>query len=356
MFEFHVDWSNPAASTFTQLGDLNTQPFDSVLCSTDLLGACIPQPGTSQLLETLTVWPMWRLQFRNFGSYEAMVINHTVDANGSDLAGIRWYELRRAPGGAWAIFQQGTYAPDNTHRWMGSAAMDQEGNVAVGYSVSSGTVFPGVRAATREIGDPPGQLPQPELTLVTGGGSQTHSARRYGNYSSLDVDPVDDCTFWYTTEYYSSTSQAGWRTRVATFRMPNCGTPPGVTLGLSLRPPANSRIRHQRTALLTAAVTQNGSPVSGQSVTFTSLDPTLASVSPSSAVTDASGLATATVRGEYQGRPDRTTEIQVTAGVATKNQPVKVPDFPATGIWILLSAYAVGWGFRRRTQVGTRCE
>jgi hypothetical protein len=192
VFAFSVDWANPSASMFVQVGDLPTMPFDSVLCSTSLLGACVPQPGTSVQLETLTVWPMWRLQYRNFGTHEAMVVNHTVDVNGQDLAGIRWYELRRSPGGAWGIFQQGTYSPDSTHRWMGSVAMDRDGNIALGYSVSSDTVFPGIRRTGRLATDPPGTLPQPEGTIVVGGGTQTHSSRRWGTYSSMDVDPTDD--------------------------------------------------------------------------------------------------------------------------------------------------------------------
>jgi hypothetical protein len=97
IFAFSVNWATPASSTFTQVASLPTAPFDSVLCSATLLGACIPQPGTPRRLETLTVWPMWRLQYRNFGTHEAMVFNHTVDADGQDHAGIRWYELRRPP-------------------------------------------------------------------------------------------------------------------------------------------------------------------------------------------------------------------------------------------------------------------
>jgi hypothetical protein len=222
VFAFSVDWTNPAASTFVQVSSIGTDPFDSVLCSPTLIGSCIPQPGVSQRLETLTVWPMWRLQFRNFDSHETMVINHTVDANGRDHAGVRWYELRRAPGGAWSIFQQGTYAPDQEHRWMGSIAMDSSGNIALGYSVSSDEVFPGIRHTGRLASDPPGTMSQPETVIVDGAGSQTHSSTRYGNYSSMDVDPVDDCTFWYTSEYYDATSAAGWKTRIASFRNPEC--------------------------------------------------------------------------------------------------------------------------------------
>lgn len=223
IFAFSVNWSNPALSTFNQVASLATAPFDSVLCSATLIGQCIPQPGTPQTLETLTVWPMWRLQYRNFGAHEAMVTNHTVDENGQDHAGIRWYELRRDPAGAWSIFQQGTHAPDEVHRWMGSIAMDRDGNMALGYSVSSDTVFPGIRYAGRLASDPLGTLPQAEVTVVAGSGSQTHGSGRWGNYSSMDVDPKDECTFWYTNEYYQETSVAGWRTRINSFRNPSCG-------------------------------------------------------------------------------------------------------------------------------------
>ena len=240
MFAFTVDWGSPGSSTFTQLPDLPTAPFDAVLCANPFFGTCIPQPGTLQRLEGLTVWLMWRLQFRSFGTHETLVTNHTVDVGGVDHAGIRWYELRRTPGGAWSIFQQGTFSPDDgapgpaddTHRWMGSIAMDKDGSMALGYSASSDTVFPGIRYTGRLAGDPGGSMPLAETTLVNGGGSQTGTFR-WGNYSSMDVDPVDDCTFWYTTEYYSTSSGAGWRTRIASFQLPSCaapGPPPAPTL------------------------------------------------------------------------------------------------------------------------------
>ena len=225
LFDFRVDWMNPASSTFTPSAALPTAPFDTVLCEPTLIGRCIPQPGTDVRLETLTVWLMWRLQYRNFGTHESMVVNHTVDENGNDHAGVRWYELRRSGGGAWSIFQQGNHAPDATHRWMGSAAMDSAGNIALGYSVSSREVFPGIRYTMRIPSDPPGTMGQGEATIIAGSGSQTHSSGRWGNYSTLDVDPVDDCTFWYTSQYYATTSVAGWRTRVANFKHPDCGKP-----------------------------------------------------------------------------------------------------------------------------------
>lgn len=241
IFAFSVDWNNPAASTFTQVASLPTAPFDSVLCTADLLGACVPQPGVPQKLETLTSWPMWRLQYRNFGSHETLVFNHTIDVDRRDHAGIRWYELRRPPAGNWTIAQQGDQAPDETHRWMGSLAMNRNGTMALGYSVSSEAVFPGIRYASRLAGDPPGTMAQGEVTLVTGAGAQTTDFRRWGNYSSMDVDPVDDCTFWYTTEYYDATTAAGWKTRISAFRHPECDQPP---------PPPEQRARYEYAAKL----------------------------------------------------------------------------------------------------------
>ncbi|PVE22764.1 hypothetical protein DC522_19140 [Microvirga sp. KLBC 81] len=225
LFDFRVDWGNPANSTFALTATLPTAPFDTVLCEPSLIGRCIPQPATDVRLESLTVWLMWRLQYRNFGSHESLVVNHTVDENGQDHAGIRWYELRRTSGGSWSIFQQGNHAPDREHRWMGSAAMDSTGNIALGYSVSSPEVFPSIRYAMRVPSDPPGTLGQGEATIIAGSGAQTHGSGRWGNYSSLDLDPTDDCTFWYTSEYYPTTSVAGWRTRVASFKHPDCGKP-----------------------------------------------------------------------------------------------------------------------------------
>jgi hypothetical protein len=232
LFAFRVNWGTPAASTFTPLPSIPVTPYDAVLCGNAFFGTCVTQPGTAQRLEGLAVWLMWRLQYRNFGTHESLVTNHTIDLNNTDRAGIRWYELRRVGAGAWTLFQEGTYAPDegapgpadDPHRWMGSIAMNKNGSIALGYSASSTTLFPSIRFASREPGDPAGQLPAPEQTLTPGLGSQTGTLR-WGNYSSMDVDPVDDCTFWYTTEYYTATSAAGWRTRIMSVSLPSCAAP-----------------------------------------------------------------------------------------------------------------------------------
>jgi len=221
LFALSINWANPALSTLSALPSLPTAPFDSVLCTAgNLNDNCVPQPGTSVLLETSPNWPMWRLQYRNFGTHETLVFNHTVNVAGTrpGRAGVRWYELRRPPGGAWTIFQQGTQSPDSTlHRWMGSIAMDRFGSIALGYSVSSFHVFPQIRYTTRASTDPPGTFSD-EVTLVQGTGSQTITSR-WGDYSSMNVDPVDECTFWYTQEYMVAGGL--WRTRIGTFHEMN---------------------------------------------------------------------------------------------------------------------------------------
>ena len=209
VWEFHVDWNNTSNSTFAEAFSLNTATFDSDFGS-------VPQPGTGQGLDGLSDRLMYRLQYRNFGDHEAMVVSHSVDAGGN-RAGMRWYELRNS-GGGWSIFQQGTYAPsDGEYRWMGSVAMDAYGNIALGYSVSSNNTYPSIRYTGRYKDDPAGQMTVAEGQIIAGGGSQTHSSGRWGDYSMMSVDPIDDATFWYTTEYIQSTGSAPWKTRIGSF-------------------------------------------------------------------------------------------------------------------------------------------
>src|SRR5437870_4444423 len=154
---------------------------------------------------------MYTLAYLNFGDHQTLVTNHTVDiANGGRVnTGVRWYELRSLAGSPFrpALYQQGTYAPDSDNRWMGSVAMDRAGDIGVGYSVSSSSTYPSIRCAGRLASDPLGTLAQGEAALIAGGGSQTGAAGRWGDYSMMAVDPSDDCTFWYTQEYYSTTAE-----------------------------------------------------------------------------------------------------------------------------------------------------
>lgn len=223
LWDFHVDWTTPSNSTFTFVDTLATAAFDSALCG--YAADCIFQPGTTERLDAISDRVMHRFAYRNFATHESYVVNHSVDVGG-DVAGVRWYELRN-PGGSPTIFQQGTYAPaDGLSRWMGSVAMDGSGNLAVGYSASSSSAFPSIRYAGRLTGDPLGTLAQGEAVLQAGGGSQEHPASRWGDYSMMSVDPTDDCTFWYTSEYYSATSSADWKTRIGKFKFAECTPPP----------------------------------------------------------------------------------------------------------------------------------
>ena len=218
LWRFHVDWQSPALSTFSGPTNIVTMPYNTVLCGS-YGGACIPQPGTTVKLNSVTAMPMYRLPYRNMGSYEVLLANNTVNV-GNDQAGIRWYEIRN-PNGTPTVFQQGTYAPDANHRWMGSIAMDHSGDIALGYSVSSDTLYPSVRYAGRVPSDPLGIL-QSEGEIQAGSGSQTAPNGRWGDYSMMTIDPADDCTFWYTQEYYTTISSYEWHTRIGAFKFPSC--------------------------------------------------------------------------------------------------------------------------------------
>jgi hypothetical protein len=226
LFKFSVIWSATPKATFVGPTQLPVAEFDSDFpCKPAGSRSCISQPDTPRRIDILSYRqrPTWRLAYRNFGTYESLVTNQSVEAR-PGIAGARWYEIR-SPGNQPVVAQQATYAPnDGINRWMGSIAQDKQGNMALGYSVSNGTdVFPGIRYTGRLNGDPPSTLPLGEGVIVNGGGSQTDKFARWGDYTSMNIDPGDDCTFWYVNEYYAVTSARGWQTRIAAFRMPGCG-------------------------------------------------------------------------------------------------------------------------------------
>ena len=222
MYAFHVDWTTPANSTFTQLPDIITSEFSSDICGLSSFSA-IGMPGVAQCsgssLDPLREVIMFRLAYRNFGDHEALVGNFVTDVNGNDLAGVRWFELRKSAASGWTLHQEGTYSPDSTNRWMGAIAMDGSGNIALGYNASSQTVYPSIRYVGRLVSDPLGTMPQGEYTLVNG--TAVNGSNRYGDYSDMVVDPVDDCTFWFTGEYNPASQ---WSTRIGAFRFDACGT------------------------------------------------------------------------------------------------------------------------------------
>lgn len=236
LFKFSVNWTTPASSTFTFSNQINVAAFDSIFPCTPTSRACIPQPGTTTKIDILSYRqrPLHRLAYRNFGTHESLVTNQSVEAT-TGIAGVRWWEIR-SPNSSPVIYQEGTYSPDSVHRWMGSVGMDRRGNMLLGFSVSNGTtVFPGIRYTGRLVTDALGTMPQGEGTMIAGGGSQTTSSNRWGDYSSMNIDPTDDCTFWYTNEYYAVTSSTTWTTRISSVTFPSCLTPTGASVGISGR-------------------------------------------------------------------------------------------------------------------------
>ena len=232
IWELIVTWTKgtPTAS-LTFAAQLPVDTFDSIFPCAPTSRDCLPQPGITNPAQYLDILsyrqrPTWRLAYRKFSGYESLVTNQSVEAS-PGVAGARWYEIRRV-GNAYSIHQQGTVAPgDGVHRWMGSIAMDHRGNAALGYSVVNGTdVYPGIRYTGRLTTDPLGTMPQGEGVVVNGSGVQRTTNSRWGDYTSMNVDPSDDCTFWYVNEYYTAageaSSVAGWQTRIASFKFPNC--------------------------------------------------------------------------------------------------------------------------------------
>lgn len=216
-WKLHVDWTTPANSTFTGPTAITAASY-SLICNGG--GSCITQPTGGSQLASLGDRAMNRFVYRRFADHESLLLTHTVSA--STGSGIRWYEIRN-PSTTPTVFQQGTYAPDSAYRWIPSIAMDGTGNIAVVYSVSSSTIMPSVRIAAHSTTDAPGVFGTAESKIVDGTGVQT-SIDRWGDYAALDIDPVDDCTFWATQEYHGANGQGNWRTRVASFVLPNCGS------------------------------------------------------------------------------------------------------------------------------------
>jgi hypothetical protein len=233
IWEFAVKWDAAPSASIGLKAQLPVAAFDSIFPCAPAARKCLPQPGITDpnlYLDVLSYRqrPTWRLAHRTFGSHETLVTNQTVEAR-PGVAGLRWYEIRRKKG-TYTLQQQGTFAPDDgVNRWMASAAMDRKGNMAIGYSVVNGTnLFPSIRYTGRMARDPAGELTLGEGTITNGSAAQTSTNSRWGDYTSLNVDPVDDCTFWYVNEYYTAEGAAqaplgnGWQTRIASFRLPKC--------------------------------------------------------------------------------------------------------------------------------------
>lgn len=186
-------------------------------------GVCVPQAQTTTELDTLGDRLMFRFAIRHFPDHDRAVVNHAVE-NGNEVA-IRWYEIYD-PAGKVTLNQQGTFAPDTTYRWMGSMAEDQNADIALGYSASSSTIHPAIRFTGRVPGDPLGTM-ETEAAIIQGNGSQT-SVSRWGDYTAMQVDPADDCTFWYVDEYEQANGVDNWSTHIGSFAFNGCGGSVGI--------------------------------------------------------------------------------------------------------------------------------
>ena len=255
-WRLHADFATPTNSTLTGPFAIPVAPFRE-LCGG--FASCVPQASPGIPLASLGDRLMYRVAYRNFGDHESLVASHSVDPGqgGSNSGGVRWYEIRN-PGGTPSLYQQGTFAPNAGYRWMGSVAMDARGDIAAGYSLVNSSIDPSIALTGRLAGDPLGTLPQGETMLATGTGVQIFPIDRWGDYTSMAVDPVDDCTFWYTNQYLTTTGTFNWHTRVGSFRYPSCLlAASSTTLTTSPNPSTGGPVT------LTASVTGAGAPATG---------------------------------------------------------------------------------------------
>jgi len=283
LWDFHVDWVNRSHSTFTQ-SSLVEAPYEPgcYLAGSPLNTVCVPEPSTSSTgnqIDSVGDRFMPRMSYRNFGSYESFLVSHTVQAvSGNKQTAVRWYELRDNGSGTPSIYQDGNLSPDKTlFRFLPSIAEDANGNAAVGYSISSSTVHPGMNASYFSLTNP--TAPK-EITLYDGGGDEENTYHM-GDYSSMTVDPEDGCTFWYVNQYFPTNQiglQISWGTRISNFAVPNCGTPTlspgslafsGQVVGVASGPQVVTLINSQRVTLNVSSVTFTGTNSSDFSQTNT---------------------------------------------------------------------------------------
>lgn len=335
LWQFHVDWTTPGNSTFNGI-NIPVTPFtepcgETVTELTYTNGACIPQAGTSRTLDSYGDRLMYRLAYRNFADHQALVANHTVSTGNTQTSntGIRWYELRASESsvfGTSSVYQSGTYAPDSSYRWMGSITMDGAGDIALGYNVSSSSMSPTIAYTGRGPGDALGQM-ESEIDLLSAAGvsnaSQTGTFH-WADYSSMAIDPVDDCTFWYTGEYWPS-GGTSWATRIASFSFPACT---GVTADFSVTPsPATKTVSAGGSASFDLALAASGGFSS--SITVSCSAPTGQGVNCSLSPTSAT--------------PGNTVKLTVTttAPSAAANLPPTQTRPPLSAAWICFPTIAL---------------
>jgi hypothetical protein len=334
LWQFHVDWVTPAnswfgtSSTDSSPTNIPVAPFTEACGETAAelnytTGACIPQTGTTQKLDSYGDRLMYRLAYRNFGTYQALVVNHTVTlGTGGSQTGIRWYELQNT-GTGFGLYQQGTYAPDSSYRWMGSIAMDRAGDIALSYSASDSTISPSIRYTGRVPTDALGTM-ESEIDILSAAGvahgSQT-TTYRWADYSGMAVDPTDDCTFFYTTEYIPTTGST-WATRVASFNFPSCAG--GFTLSSS---PSSLTVNSGNQGTVTLTVTPQGGFNSAVSFSCSGLPAGATCTFSPPQVTPSGGAVT--------------TQLKVSVGAQSASRRMPNPFLPVTAT---VAAFCmIGW-------------
>jgi hypothetical protein len=347
-WKFHVDWTTPANSTFTGPISLIVPSYTEA-CGAS--GTCIPQSGGGSL-DSVSDRLMYRAAYRTFADgHHSIVTNHAV-AVGTNV-GVRWYELRVDAANNLSVFQSGTYAPDAAFRSMGSIAMDKAGNVALGFSTSWSTTKPSIRYTGRLAGDPAGTMTQGKGIIVTGAGAQGSTLSRWGDYSSLQIDPVDDCTFWYANEYIPANGTFNWKTRIASFKLPGCGASAN-DFSIAANPASLTVVQgSSATSTISTAVTSGAAQSVALSVSGTpggataSLSPSTVTAGNASTLTFSAGTAAA---GTY------TLTVTGTAASGSHSTSVSVTVTPAASDFGIPSPPGAAFGLRVRYTLAKACS
>jgi hypothetical protein len=213
VLEFKVDWKTITNTTLAVSQTLETAPFDVAFNAS---WNDVPQKGSTQRLDVLAGVTYMRAQYRKWAGYNSVVFCNVVDVDGTDHGGLRWYELRDKNDGNWSIYQQGTFAPDAESRIHGSISMDNQGNIAMAYTVTGKNTYPSIAFTGRYANDPLGTMTVPEVIAEAGAGSKSGN-NRFGDYAHMTIDPVDDQTFWFTGNYIKTGGKSS--TRIVTFKL-----------------------------------------------------------------------------------------------------------------------------------------
>jgi hypothetical protein len=347
LWKFHVDFATPANSTFTGPTSIAVASYAQACGG----GTCIPQSGTTTQLDSLGDRLMYRLEYRNFGTYESLVVDHSVTSGSS--AGMRWYEVR-SPGGTPTVFQSGTYAPDASFRWMGSISQDQSADMAMGFSISSSTTHPGISYTGRLAGDALGTMAQGETSLIVGAGSQTGGLTRWGDYSSMVVDPSDDCTFWYTNQYIPANGSFNWKTRIGSFKFPGCGGTVTNDFSISANPTSLSIAQSSNgISTISTAVTSGSAGTVSLTATVSPTPPNgpTAALNPTSVTAGNSSTLTVST-GPLTPAGTYTVTVTGTEGSAVHSTPVTVTVTGTTVNSIINGGFETG-DFTGWTRSGT---